>query len=132
MTKETNPAHMRNRPVESDMGEPGFTNEANARNSLRNASMYGDKDGTTAKAVKQFPHLAKEHSGVHREVAGKQMKTISEHLREAQGKKLGPVNAPPAQNNETMGAQAGAPPESTGQMDGTDVSEDGDESFLNA
>ena len=39
-------------------------------------SMFGDKDGTTARVTKQFPHLAKEHSGVHREAQGKEAKTI--------------------------------------------------------
>lgn len=125
------PAHMRNRPVESGMGEAGFSNEANARSALRHASMYGDKDGTTARATKQFPHLAKEHSGVHREVQGKQAKTIQEHSREAQGKKLSAVPNPPNENNEDH-AEGMPAPESTMQMGGTDADSDGDESFLSA
>ena len=122
---------MRNRPVESGMGEPGFSNEANARSALRHASMYGDKDGTTARAVKQFPHLAKEHSGVHREAQGKEAKTIQEHRREAQGKQLSAVNNPPNENNETH-AEGMPVPGGQSQMDGNDVSETGDENFLDA
>jgi hypothetical protein len=134
---EVNPQHMKKNPVESNMGEPGeasFPTEAHARSALRQSSMYGgDHAGTTARATKQFPHLSKEHSGVHREVGGKQMKTISEHRREAQGKKLSPRTGNiPAQNNETMGTAAGAPQQSNPQMDGQDVSEDGDENFLDA
>lgn len=134
-----NPASKRNKTVSAGMAESGdtqgtpegFKSEAHARNALRSASMYGDRDGSTAKATKQFPHLAKEHSGVHREAQGKDAKTIVEHRREAQGKKLSGRSGPvPAQNNETMATSA--PPESTGQMDGQDVSEDGDESFMNA
>lgn len=125
------PAHMRNRPVESGMGEPGFSNEANARSALRNASMYGDKDGTTAKVTKQFPHLAKEHSGVHREVGGKEMKTIQEHKREAQGKKLSAVTNPANDNNEVH-AEGMPAPESTQTMGGTDADSDGDENFMSA
>jgi hypothetical protein len=131
---EVNPQHMKKNPVESGMGEPGeasFPTEAHARNALRSASMYGDRDGTTGRATKQFPHLSKEHSGVHREVGGKQMKTISEHRREAQGKKLSAVNNPPNANNEDH-AQGMPAPEGTSQMDGQDVSEDGDENFLDA
>lgn len=131
MAKEVNPAHMRNRPVESGMGEGGFSNEAHGRAALRQASMYGDKDGTTSRVTKQFPHLAKEHSGVHREAQGKEAKTIQEHRREAQGKVLSGGTEPPNENNETH-AEGMAAPESTQTMGGTDADSDGDENFLSA
>jgi hypothetical protein len=134
MSKQVNPAHMRNRAVESGMGESGFSTEAHARAALRHVGMYGDSDGTAERATKQFPHLAKEHSGARqgsREFQGKEAKTIQEHRREAQGKVLSGGTEPPNSHNESQGAGMSAP-ESTGQMDGTDVSEDGDENFLDA
>lgn len=131
MSKQVNPSHMRNRPVESGMGENGFSSEAHGRAALRHVSMYGDHDGTTARVTKQFPHLAKGHSGVHREAQGKTLKTIQEHKREAQGKQLSGGTEPPNANSQTQAA--GEPvPGGTSQMDGNDVSETGDENFLDA
>ena len=127
------PAHMRNRPDATSEGGESFSNEAHARNALRNASMYGDRDGTTAKATKQFPGLKGSHSGVHRDISGTQAKTISEHRREFAGKKLKakPEAVAPKDTPETMAESAPAP-ESTAQMGGSDTPNDGDANYLSA